>query len=329
MEVGRREKENVCVSGRKNGTFLVLFLDPNDSRRVKYLKHVTSSSYLLILHLALLQSTPLYNNMSTDRMADLFGDQASGDVEMATANPTANPGAGYASLFAEINLIKADVHKINAASDQINKLADRFHLASTSEAEQKIQKEENSIRTSMKPVCTRTKEKLKALKAKVKDVNLDHSEKRMREQTFRSVAQSFVDAVKNYQGAQAGYEANIRNQMGRRLKIVSPDMSDSDVEKHIDSGKAKQIFESVIRDGKKTNSEINASYKDAMSQHEDIKALEKSILELVDMFQDMALLIEQQGETLNSVEEQVNKANDYVESGTKALGRANKSTKNK
>jgi t-SNARE complex subunit (syntaxin) len=265
-------------------------------------------------------------------MADLFGDQAvGGDVEMATpnSNPSHAPdGAGYACVFAETNVIKADVGKINNAADQINKLADRFHLASTTDAEKKIQEEEQSIRASMKPVCNKAKEKLKALKAKLKDTNMDHSERKMRENLFRALAQSFVDAVKNYQGAQAGYEANIRNQLGRRLKIVSPEMTDSQVENIIDSGRAQQIFESVIKDGK-GSSQIAASYKDVMSQHEDIKALEKSILELMDMFQDMALLIEQQGETLNSVEEQVNKANDYVESGTKALGRANKSQKSK
>ena len=49
----------------------------------------------------------------------------------------------------------------------------------------------------------------------------------------------------------------------------------------------------------------------------------------MDLFQDMALLIEQQGDKLNSVEEQVKNANDYVESGTKAIARANKSQKKK
>ena len=98
------------------------------------------------------------------------------------------------------------------------------------------------------------------------------------------------------------------------------------MENVIDSGRAQQILESVIKDG---TGQIANAYQDVMSQHEDIKALEKSIVELMEMFQDMALLIEQQGEKLNSVEQQINKASDYVESGTKALGRANQSQKSK
>ena len=258
-------------------------------------------------------------------MADLFGDDAaaSGDVEMATANPG---HGGYGSLFAETNAIKSDVAKITAAADQIDHLSDRYSMASTQKDEQKVQQEEGAIRKAMKPVCHKTKDKLKALKAKLNEPNLDHSEKRMRQQTFRSVAQSFVDAVKKYQESQARYETTIRNQLGRRLKIVNPSFTDKEVESVIDTGRAQQVFESVIKDG---TGQIANTYRDVMSQHEDIKALEKSILELMDMFQDMALLIEQQGEKLNSVEEQVNRANDYVESGTRALSRANKSQKSK
>ena len=260
----------------------------------------------------------------TDRMNDLFGDQATTpDIEMATVNPT---GSGYNDLFTETNAIKEDVAKINAAADQMHKLSDRYNMAATQEVERKIAVEEKQIREATKPTCHRTKVKLKALKAKLNDPNMDHSEKRMRQQTFRSVAQSFVDAVKNYQESQAGYETNIRNQLGRRLKIVNPTFTDAEVENVIDQGRAQQVFESVIKDG---TGQIANTLKDVMSQHEDIKALEKSILELMDMFQDMALLIEQQGEKLNSVEEQVNKANDYVESGTKALASANKSQKSK
>ena len=178
----------------------------------------------------------------------------------------------------------------------------------------------------MKPVCLATKNKLKALKAKTNDASLDHNERRMRQQTFRGVAQSFVDAVKLYQESQANYEKTIREQLGRRLKIVNPAFTDEEVENVIDAGRAQQIFEQTIKSGK---GEIANTYRDVMSQHEDIQALEQSIRELMDLFTDMSLLIEQQGEKLNSVEEQVKNANDYVESGTKAIARANKSQKKK
>ena len=212
------------------------------------------------------------------------------------------------------------------ASASIDKLAGRYRGASNGESEKQISEEEKEIRESMKPVCHATKDKLKALKSKLSDNSLDHSEKRMRQQTFRSVAQSFVDAVKQYQESQANYENTIREQLGRRLKIVNPAFTDEQVENVIDAGRAQQVFEQTIKSGQ---GEIANTYRDVMSQHEDIQALEKSIRELMDLFMDMSLLIEQQGDKLDSVEEQVKNANDYVESGTKAIARANKSQKKK
>jgi syntaxin 1B/2/3 len=262
--------------------------------------------------------------MATNRLEDLFGDDATAsdqvDVEMA------NGSNGYATLFEETNSIKADVKIINSATSQINQLANKFTVASNQVEEKNIQAEEKIIRKKMKPVCHRAKDKLKNLKGKLNDSDLDHNEKRMRSQTFVSVAKTFVEAIKAYQESQATYESNIRNQLGRRLKIVEPNLSDDDVEEAIDSGRAQTILETVIREG---SGQIASTYQDVMSQHEDIKQLEKSIVELMEMFQDMALLIEQQGEKLNSVEAQINKASDYVESGTKALGRANQSQKSK
>ena len=50
-------------------------------------------------------------------------------------------------------------------------------------------------------------------------------------------------------------------------------------------------------------------------KYQDVLALEASISELYQMFQDFALLTDQQGELLNNIERQVAEAADYVEQG--------------
>ena len=64
------------------------------------------------------------------------------------------------------------------------------------------------------------------------------------------------------------------------------------------------------------------AYRDAMNQHKEIARC-PSILELKDMFSDMLLLLEQQGETINGIDKQVDTAQDFVKSRNKALVRAN------
>lgn len=62
---------------------------------------------------------------------------------------------------------------------------------------------------------------------------------------------------------------------------------------------------------------------DIEARHEDIMKLEKSIKELHDMFIDMAMLVENQGDMIDRIEHHVSNSRNYVEKGreetTKAL----------
>ena len=55
------------------------------------------------------------------------------------------------------------------------------------------------------------------------------------------------------------------------------------------------------------------------SRHAAIQDLEKSLLELHQIFVDMATLVDSQGEMLDNIEAQVGKSVEYVKSGTEAL----------
>ncbi|CAG2061872.1 unnamed protein product, partial [Timema podura] len=50
-------------------------------------------------------------------------------------------------------------------------------------------------------------------------------------------------------------------------------------------------------------------------RQEDLERIEKSIIELRDMFSNMALLVELQGEKLDNIEHHVNQSKDYVKEG--------------
>lgn len=54
-------------------------------------------------------------------------------------------------------------------------------------------------------------------------------------------------------------------------------------------------------------------------KHQDILLLEQSIHELAQMFQDIATLVDSQGELLDCVEEHVRSANDCTSKGVKEL----------
>ena len=116
-----------------------------------------------------------------------------------------------------------------------------------------------------KAQCIVSKKTLQNLKERVNSPECNASEKRMRSQSYRVVVKSYVEAVKEFQLAQAGFEKETRSQMGRRLRIVNPNMSDQEVESCIDEGRAQEIFKAVIDQG--ASGAIANAFRDVSSQH--------------------------------------------------------------
>jgi t-SNARE complex subunit (syntaxin) len=61
---------------------------------------------------------------------------------------------------------------------------------------------------------------------------------------------------------------------------------------------------------------------EAKVRHEDIKSIERSIDELVQLFQDMSLLLDTQQDFVNTIEVQADNAASYVEEGNKEVEKA-------
>ena len=59
--------------------------------------------------------------------------------------------------------------------------------------------------------------------------------------------------------------------------------------------------------------------REIQERHDSVKEIEKNLLELHQIFMDMAVLVEAQGEQLNNIEVQVNRSASYVERGTTQL----------
>uniref|UniRef100_A0A9J2PVH0 t-SNARE coiled-coil homology domain-containing protein n=1 Tax=Ascaris lumbricoides TaxID=6252 RepID=A0A9J2PVH0_ASCLU len=85
-------------------------------------------------------------------------------------------------------------------------------------------------------------------------------------------------------------------------------MPDEDIDKAIESGQLFDYTKGLIL----AQRDKRALYDEVKSRHEDIIRLEASIRELHDLFQDMSMLLESQGEMLNHIERNVESAVDYA-----------------
>ncbi|XP_016426475.1 syntaxin-3-like [Sinocyclocheilus rhinocerous] len=99
-----------------------------------------------------------------------------------------------------------------------------------------------------------------------------------------------------------------KGRIQRQLEITGKATTDEELEEMLEGGNAAVFTAGIVDSGisKQALSEIEA-------RHKDIVRLESSIKELHDMFVDIAMLVESQGNMVDNIEVNVGKAVDHVE----------------
>ncbi|KAG2235630.1 hypothetical protein INT48_008506 [Thamnidium elegans] len=111
----------------------------------------------------------------------------------------------------------------------------------------------------------------------------------------------FVETIQRYQDVEREFEKNHRQRIERQILIVKPEATSDEIELVINSDEATQIFAHSLLNSTRTG---NASQvlDEVQIRHKDIKRIEKTIMELHNLFMDMQTMIELQQETLHDIE---------------------------
>ncbi|XP_041038560.1 syntaxin-3-like [Carcharodon carcharias] len=111
-----------------------------------------------------------------------------------------------------------------------------------------------------------------------------------------------------YNEAQVDFRERSKGRIQRQLEITGKATTDEQLEEMLESGNPA-IFTSGIIESQISKQALN----EIESRHKDIVRLESSIRELHDMFVDIAMLVENQGEMVDNIEVNVNKSAEHVE----------------
>jgi syntaxin 1B/2/3 len=108
---------------------------------------------------------------------------------------------------------------------------------------------------------------------------------------------------------------------------VKPDATPEEIDDVMADGTANAIFTQELLADRSTQAAKNA-LADIQDKHKDIMRLEQSIVELHQLFVDMSVLVETQGEMLDQIEYSVQQAHAYVGKGVQQLEKAKQYQKN-
>jgi len=143
------------------------------------------------------------------------------------------------------------------------------------------------------------------------------SEYMIRINAFNSLKSRFFAVAREYEEAQLGARNKEKDSLERRIKIVNPQATAEEIDEMIETGQTN-VFENKVLDKQKHQAAKETLAK-VETQREQLHHLEQSILELHQLFLDMALLVDEQGEMINVIEANVNKTVEYVQEANQEL----------
>ncbi|CAB1337946.1 unnamed protein product [Coregonus sp. 'balchen'] len=194
-----------------------------------------------------------------------------------------------------------------------------------------MKRELQTLREEIKTMAMRIQKKLNTIEPKKGDddgkyvpINL-----RMQRAQHGVLSREFVELMGHCNTIQASYRDRNVERIQRQLRITGTNVTDEELDVMLESGQTDVFTQNILIDAKATKQALN----EIESRHDEILKLERSIRDLHEMFQYLAMEVESQGEMVNRIEANIINSTNYVEKAVadtaKAATYQNKARKKK
>jgi len=195
--------------------------------------------------------------------------------------------------------------------ERINRLKQKDQMTANEKARKENLKELEkimSLTTAQGAGIRKALDEIKELDDKyAKDHPKDSAKKQVRSNMYYTNLRKFRREMNEYNEASTDFKQALQDRTRRQLKIVSLDISDQDIDKIIETGNAEKVMEQAV-----ASDNLRNVIQDIEERHEGIKHLEHQVLEVYELFKDLATLVELQQESFDIIEDRIKKARDYA-----------------
>eukprot|EP01087_Luapelamoeba_hula_P009468 TRINITY_DN2445_c0_g1_i1.p1 TRINITY_DN2445_c0_g1~~TRINITY_DN2445_c0_g1_i1.p1 ORF type:complete len:349 (+),score=86.12 TRINITY_DN2445_c0_g1_i1:129-1175(+) len=278
-----------------------------------------------------------------DKEMNEFADDDDGE---AAPDKAALASAELQGFFKDVEHIKDVMTEITANIGTIKGLYSELLTATSTEHAKELRDNVGEVRDRTNALAQEMRIKMKSMRIEndkfIKTHENDPSLVKIRSNMHGSLVRKFLDLMSEYQQVLSKYDQKIREKTYRQVQLgtqhtstsartnhhtptiykVSPDASPEDIDEMLDEGgdAAEQIFSAkIMEDRKHKNAKQTLDY--LKEKQSDLHQLEKSIGELNQLFQDMAILVEAQGDLIDQIEYSVVQSKAYTEEAVTNLGR--------
>lgn len=247
--------------------------------------------------------------MTKDRLPALKAAQ-SDDDDVDEVQVGADTGGFMDEFFAQVQEIREMIDKIASNVEEVK--MKHSTILSAPQTDDKTKEELEELMTDIKRTANKVRAKLKVIEQNIEQEeqsNKSSADLRIRKTQHATLSRKFVEVMNDYNACQIDYRERCKGRIQRQLEITGKTTTNEEIEEMLESGNLAVFTQDIIME----TQQAKQTLADIEARHADIMKLEKSIQELHDMFMDMAMLVEQQGEMIDRIEFNVEQAVDYVE----------------
>ncbi|XP_060530087.1 syntaxin-1A isoform X4 [Cylas formicarius] len=249
--------------------------------------------------------------MTKDRLAALVAAQSDDDdvgPDDVAVNVEGRDGFMDA-FFGEVEEIREMIDKIQANVEEVKKK--HSAILSAPQSDDKTKQELEDLMSDIKKTANKVRAKLKVIEQSIdqeETTNKNSADLRIRKIQQSTLSRKFVEVMTEYNRTQTDYRERCKARIMRQLEITGRTTTNEELEEMLEQGNSAVFTQGIIME----TQQAKQTLADIEARHADIIKLENSIRELHDMFMDMAMLVENQGELVDRIEYQVDSTKEHV-----------------
>ncbi|KAM9320949.1 syntaxin-19 [Gastrophryne carolinensis] len=210
-----------------------------------------------------------------------------------------------------------EIHKlqkdINNLSENVKKFGQQQKILVSSMRRFSVLKKESNVTKDIKVQAENIKNRLDSLGQQVKraetELGQSSSLARILRNHHAGLFRNFQTAMFQYNDTIADKQTKCKTFIIRQLEVAGKEVSEEEVNKMMEQGKWDVFNENLLTEVKITKGQLN----EIEQRHKELISLENQVKDLRDIFLQIFMLVEEQGEMINNIEMVTKNTEDYVQ----------------
>ncbi|KAL0483371.1 syntaxin [Acrasis kona] len=231
----------------------------------------------------------------------------------------------------EVRKIESSMKDVNSYLSKLEKSHKKSIGAVTQEEQTKYDKEISEHNKKISLDVKNIKTYLEEMSGVVKEEKKKEGNSafvRIAEIHHTNLSRDFANLVKAYQKMQEKHQFEKKKRMKRSIQLVKSDMTEEEIDELCDDPNMnpQNLFKTELKLTSTQKDTLNAELALAIETHAAIQELSRGMAEIHQLFVDFSTILAEQDQLIDNIADNVHKANEYIEKGTKNLKQAKNMT---